>query len=100
MIGLDLDDLSVDGSITKARAGARWPGAARSTGASRTVTNRGMLAGSAAPGSFTTTDGGEGGGTQRGRRRPRSEAAALVTGPCTCATRRCRRSGRPGWHVR
>ena len=57
MIGLDLDDLSVDGSITKARAGARWPGAARSTGASRTVTNRGMLAGSAAPGSFTTTDG-------------------------------------------
>ena len=36
MIGLDLDDLSVDGSRSPScRAGVRWLGAARSTGVSR-----------------------------------------------------------------
>jgi transposase len=34
MIGLNLDDLAVDGCITKAPAAARSPGAARWTGAS------------------------------------------------------------------
>jgi len=40
MIGLDLDDLSVDGAITKPRAGARSPGAARSTAANRAPSGR------------------------------------------------------------
>ena len=42
MIGLELDDLSVDGSITKSPAGARSPGAARSTAASRAPTVGGL----------------------------------------------------------
>lgn len=40
MLGLDLDDLSVDGSITKSLAGVRFPVAPRSTAASRARNDR------------------------------------------------------------